>query len=181
MRLCSASVDPFGRCTRVDPHIVVDLSASERSRRGELYQGRATSLPVGWRCLEATAKCVFHALSTTTTLEILPHIKDTLFPRVTKRHSGYHHYWHATRSYYIHTQPALATVGSHGHLPNRLRLHHQDGVGRRLCAITSRCPNEDPAAGQRDCMLIGDFNTVKLLTRPSRCPSFPQPLPSPPC
>jgi len=84
-------------------------------------------------------------------------LKDTFFSCVTRRHSGYHHNWHATRSYYTHTQHALAIVGSHGHLSNRLRLHHQDGVGRGLCAITGRCQNEDLAAGQRDCMRIGTF------------------------
>jgi hypothetical protein len=102
---------------------------------------------------------VFHALSTITTptLDILPHIEDTFLLYVTRRHSEDHRYWHATRVDCIHTQHALATVGSHGHLPNRLRLHHQDGVGRRLCAITGCCQDEDPAAGQRDCMQIGTF------------------------
>ena len=164
--------------------VVVDLSASERRislKRGELP--RAGYVVGGRLVLEATAsQSVFHALSTITTctLDILPHIEDTFFSCVTRRHSGYHHSWHATRSYYTHTQHALAIVGSHGHLSDRLRLHHQDGVGRGLCAITGRCQDEDPVTGQRDCTRIPTFCTAKLLTPCSRCPLFPQPPPSPP-
>ena len=98
-----------------------------------------------------------------------------------RRRSGHHHDWHATSSHYTRTQLALAIVGSHGHLSDRLRLHHQDGVGRGLCAITGRCQDEDPVAGQRDCTRIPTFCTAKLLTPCSRCPLFPQPPPSPPC
>ena len=108
-------------------------------------------------------------------------MKDTFFSCVTRRHSGYHHNWRATRSYYTHTQHALAIVGSHGHHTSRLRLHHQDGVGRGLCAISGRCQNEDLAAGQRDCKRIGTFYKAKPLIRSPRCPLFPQPPPSPPC
>ena len=97
-----------------------------------------------------------------------------------RRCSGHHHDWHATSSHYTRTQLALAIVGSHGHLSDRLRLHHQDGVGRGLCAITGRCQNEDLAAGQRDCKRIGTFYQAKPLTRSPRCPLFPQPPPSPP-
>lgn len=115
-------------------------------------------------------------------LDILPHIKDTSFPCVKRRHSGHHHCWHATRPhYYINAYLAVATVGSHGHLPDGLRLYHQDGVGRGLCAITGCRQDEDLAAGQRNCTRIVPFYTAKPLTRPLRCPSFPQPPPSPPC
>lgn len=145
------------------------------------YRGRATSLALGWS--RTASQCVFHDPSTTDTctLEIIPQTKDIIFSHVTRRHPGYHCYWHATRLYNLHTYHALATVGSHGHLPNRLRLHHQDGVGRGLCAIAGCCQDEDPAAGQRDCTWIGTFSIAKLLTRPSRSLSFPQPPPSPPC
>jgi hypothetical protein len=139
-------------------------------------------LAVGWRWKQQPAK-VFHAVFTIAkvpTLDVLPHIEGRFFSYLTRRHSGYHRYLHATRSHYTHTQHALAIVGSHGHLPNRLRLHHQDGVGRGLCAITGRCQNEDLAAGQRDCKRIGTFYTATLLTRLSRCPLFPRPPPSPP-
>ena len=140
-------------------------------------------MAVGWCWKQQPANlCFMLSLPylTTCTLDILPHTEDSFFSCVTRRHSGYHHNWHATRSYYTHTQHALAIVGSHGHLSNRLRLHHQDGVGRGLCAITGRCQNEDLAAGQRDCMRNGTCYAERPLTRLSRCPLFPQPPPSPP-
>lgn len=145
-------MDPFGQCTRVDPPsllIYPHPSASDQARGAKV--ARATSL-----ALEATAN-VFHALSTTTTstLDIPPHIEDNTFLSCVKRRLSHHHDWHAITSHYTNTQHTLAIVGSHGHLSNRLRLHHQDGVSRGLCAITGCCQDEDSAAGQRDCMQTG--------------------------
>ena len=142
-------------------------------KRGELP--RAGYVVGGWLwALEATAsQCVFHALSTITTLDLLPPTEHTFLSCVIRRLSGYRHYWHAKRSYCIHTQHALAIVGSHGHLSDRLR--------RGLCAITGCCQNEDLASGQRDRMRLGTLYTAKLLTRLPRCPLFPQPPPNPPC
>jgi hypothetical protein len=89
--------------------------------------------------------------------------------------------WHVARASHILPQHACATVGSHGYLPNSLRLHHQDGVSRRRGAITICCENEDLIAGQRDRTFPEYTNRAKSLVTLYRCPLFPRPPPSPPC